>query len=288
MPTVFVLDDTCLAIEGWGALGDEVQNLALAVGERREGPSGIGRSGRSREQPRRCWDCFRWSRSSPIDTWPRVKVSSAGQPGTTRPVRPSLMLWPWCPGSCGRRRRFCGSAQENYVVGVLREFVERLTDAVAMRHEWLKFSSRNRLKRGTSNAPSVDLAGISRPKRSEKHRFGTLQAHCSHVRDFSDSFSRKSYFMHRVNGLLGTRLGAFPLHSIEHPPRLEPGLIELDRRCKNGDSNRLTVDVLSTMNGPCRSCIILSAAVRSQVMFGRAAGRARHRRCYRHGARGRC
>ena len=29
-----------------------------------------------------------------------------------------------------RRRRFCGSAQENDMVRVLREFVERLTDAV--------------------------------------------------------------------------------------------------------------------------------------------------------------
>src|ERR671911_1549621 len=48
----------------------------------------------------------------------------------------------------------------------------------------------------------------------------------------------------RVTSLLSSRSGAFPLHSIEHPPRLEPGLVELDRRCKNGDSHRLTVDVL--------------------------------------------
>src|SRR5215212_1356960 len=47
----------------------------------------------------------------------------------------------------------------------------------------------------------------------------------------------------RVNSLLGTRLGAFPLYILEHPPRLEPGLVELDRPCKNGNSHRLTVDV---------------------------------------------
>src|SRR5829696_5867175 len=46
-----------------------------------------------------------------------------------------------------------------------------------------------------------------------------------------------------MNGLLGTRLGVFPRHSFEHPLRLEPGLVELEHRRKNGDSHRLTVDV---------------------------------------------
>jgi hypothetical protein len=86
---------------------------------------------------------------------------------------------------------------------------------------------------------------ISRPKQSEKHRFGGFTGHIAVTSETFQTVSRESPIScTRVNGLLGTRLGAFPLLSIEHPPRLESGLIELDRRCKNGDSNRLTVDVL--------------------------------------------
>src|SRR5918997_5933807 len=40
-----------------------------------------------------------------------------------------------------------------------------------------------------------------------------------------------------MNSLLGTRLSAFPRYSIEHPLCLEPGLVELELRCKKGDSH---------------------------------------------------
>ena len=72
-----------------------------AWGSRRRGS---GRSWRSEGPPRLCWDCSRWSPSSPIGGWCGRRVPSGGRPGTTRPIRLSPTLWRWCERSCGPRR----------------------------------------------------------------------------------------------------------------------------------------------------------------------------------------
>ena len=40
-----------------------------------------------------------------IGGWCGQRVPSGGQPGTTRPIRPSQTLWRWCERSCGPRSR---------------------------------------------------------------------------------------------------------------------------------------------------------------------------------------
>src|SRR5215203_44469 len=55
--------------------------------------------------------------------------------------------------------------------------------------------------------------------------------------------SHTSPLLREPFSFLGTRLDAIPRYGLEHPPRLGPGLVELDRRCKKGDGHRLTVDI---------------------------------------------
>jgi hypothetical protein len=75
-------------------------------------------------------------------------------------------------------------------------------------------------------------------------RVGTPTRQARTIQDAASGLRRTPLPRTWVNSLLGTRLDAFPLHSIEYPLRLKPSLVELNRRCKNSNSHRLSVDLL--------------------------------------------
>src|ERR671914_320744 len=75
-----------------------------------------------------------------------------------------------CKSFC--RATFCGLLSRNDPQKGARAFVEVLTNAVCHTAKWLKSTLERLSEKGVSDALSVDLAGIRRPKWAEKHCLG--------------------------------------------------------------------------------------------------------------------